>query len=169
LPTLRRLFEDWGETVCDIACLIGPEAGPLLPELLDAVAQDDYWDLQWAAADAIGSVASASPETLTALRNALAHDSGIVRSAACNAFSRIGEPAVVTLLEWFEAEADPKSREWIAAALSRMGPIARSAVPPCDPNCKATHTASVSGRNRSSRNRKRSPSAVGAYGNIGKQ
>ena len=35
--------------------------------------------------DAIGSVASASPETLTALRNALAHDSGIMRSAACNA------------------------------------------------------------------------------------
>lgn len=129
LPTLRRLFEDWGEAVCDIVYLMGPDAGPLLPELLDAMAQDDYWDLQWAAADAIGSVASANPQTMAALQKALAHESGIVRSAACNAFSRIGEPAVATLLEWFERETDPKLREGIAAALSRMGPIARSAIP----------------------------------------
>jgi HEAT repeat protein len=129
LPTLRRLFDDWGERVCDIAYLMGPDAGPLLPQLLDVLADDDYWDLQWAAADAIGSVASASPQTMAALQKALAHESGIVRSAACNAFSRIGEPAVVTLLEWFEVETDPKLREWIAAALSRMGPKARLAIP----------------------------------------
>jgi HEAT repeat protein len=129
LPTLRRLFEHCGETVCDIAHLMGPHAQPLLPELLDALAQDDYWDLQWAATDAIGSIASANQATMLALKEALAHESGIVRSAASRAFAGIGEPAVPFLLDVFETETDPKKRELVAAALAGIGPKARPAVP----------------------------------------
>src|SRR5262249_23044644 len=78
LPTLGRLFDAGDEeNVCDIACQMGPEARPLLPKLLNALARDDYWDLQWAAADAVGFVASADPESLEVLGAALAHKSSV--------------------------------------------------------------------------------------------
>jgi HEAT repeat protein len=129
LPTLDRQLEGNGENVCDIICLMGPEARPLLPKLLDALARDDYWDLQWAAADAIGHVASADPETLQALKAALAHQSGIVRSAAARALGRIGAPAVPPLLDMLAIEIDEKTQEWVAEALLQIGSPALAAVP----------------------------------------
>jgi HEAT repeat protein len=129
LPMLDREFDGNGEIVCDIVCEMGPEARPLLPKLLDALARDDYWDLQWAAADAIGRVASADPETLQALQKALAHKSGVVRSAAAKALANIGAPAVPLLIDMLSTDIDPKTQEWVADALSRMGPVALSAAP----------------------------------------
>jgi HEAT repeat protein len=129
LPTLDREFDGNGEIVCDIVCEMGPEARPLLPKLLDALARDDYWDLQWAAADAIGRVASADPETLQALQKALTHESGIVRSAAAKSLANIGASAVPLLIDMLSTDIDPKTQEWVADALSRMGPVATSAAP----------------------------------------
>jgi HEAT repeat protein len=130
LPTLDRQFDGNGENVCDIVCLMGPEARPLLPKLLDALARDDYWDLQWAAADAIGHVASADPEILQALKAAVfLHESGIVRSAAARAFARIGAPAVPLLLDMLAPEIDEKTQEWVAEALSQIGSPALAAPP----------------------------------------
>jgi HEAT repeat protein len=129
LPTLDKAFASCGETVCDLICEMGPEARSLLPKLLDALAQDDYWDLQWAAADAIGHVASADQETMQALKKALSHESGIVRSGAANALGRLGEPALPILLGMLAPDGDTKEQEWVAHALARMGPPALPAVP----------------------------------------
>jgi HEAT repeat protein len=129
LPTLDREFEDNGETVCDIVCLMGPAARPLLPKLLDALAQDDYWDLQWAAGDAIGHVASGDPETLAALQKALRHESGIVRSSAAKALARIGAPAVPMLIDMLASDTDLRTQEWVAEALAHMRSAAAAAAP----------------------------------------
>lgn len=130
LPVLDRLFENNGERVCDIVCELGPAARPLLPKLLNALAQDDYWDLQWAAVDAVGCVASGYPETLEALRAALTHASPIVQSAAANALGKTGEPAIPLLVEVLSNDAcDSKVQEYAAHALARMGPPAIGALP----------------------------------------
>jgi HEAT repeat protein len=129
LPTLERELDGNGELVCDLLCEMGPEARPLLPKVLDALARDDYWDFQWAATDAIGCIASADPETLQALRNALMHESGIVRSSATRGLANIGAPAVPILLDMLTTDTDAKTQEWVADALARMGPAAISAAP----------------------------------------
>src|SRR5262245_56645582 len=129
LPTLDRQFDGNGENVCDIVCLMGPEARPLLPKLLDALARADYWDLQWAAADAIGHVACADPGTLQALKAAALHESGIVRTAAVRAFGQIRAPSVALLLEMLAPEIDEKTQECAAVALSQIGSPALAAVP----------------------------------------
>lgn len=129
LPVLDRLFENNGESVCDIICQLGPVARPLLPKLLDALAQDDYWDLQWAAADAVGYIASADADTLDSLKVALTHNSPIVRSAAANALGRVGTPAIPLLVEMLSNDAyESKAQEYAAHALARMGPPAISAL-----------------------------------------
>ena len=117
LPTLDRQLDGNGENVCDIVCLMGPEARPLLSKLLDALAHPDYWDLQWAAADAIGHVASADPETLQALKEALGHESAIVRSAAARALGRIGAPAVPLLIDMLGGDTGAKTQSGLPRRL----------------------------------------------------
>ena len=73
---------------------------------------------------------SADDETLRALKHALAHKSGIVRSAAAKALAKIGQPAVPLLLDMLSPDVDDeKTQEWVAEALSPMGPAALAAVP----------------------------------------
>ena len=122
LPVLKELFAENGESVCDVIFLMGPVAAPLIPELVAALETED-WDLQWAAADALGAIASSAPETLTALAGAMEHDSPVVRSAAARAFVRIGEPATRTLCSILEG-VDLRAASWAADVLGHMGPKA---------------------------------------------
>jgi HEAT repeat protein len=98
LPHLARLFDDIvdAEVVCDAICEIGPAAAPLVDSVIQAL-QSDSWDLQWAAADALGLMASGDPRVVAALATALGHASPIVCSAAVAALAQIGEPALPAL------------------------------------------------------------------------
>lgn len=128
LPALARIFDDYEEAVCDVVCELGPAAAPLLPKLIEAMQNEDYWDLQWAAADALGAIASADPPVMEALLAALGHQSPIVRSAAGRALARVGAPAIPQLLTLVQAQDDPRAA-WAAFSLGEMGPAAVSAAP----------------------------------------
>jgi HEAT repeat protein len=125
LPHLARLFPDFGETVCDAISQIGPAAAPLIDQVLAALQSDD-WDLQWAAADALGSMGSSDPAALATLTAALGHESGIVASAAATALARIGAAAVPVLSDIL-LQPDDLRAEWAADALGRIGPAAGAA------------------------------------------
>jgi HEAT repeat protein len=125
LPHLARLFPDFGETVCDAITQIGPAAAPLIGQVLAALESDD-WDLQWAAADALGFMGSSNPAVLATLTAALGHDSSIVVSAAATALARIGAAAVPVLSDVLLQPEDPRA-EWAADALGRIGPAADAA------------------------------------------
>lgn len=127
LPVLERLFDRDGESVCDLICEIGPAAAPLLPKLVQALAEEN-WDLQWAAADALGAVASPDPHVMATLLDALAHPSFIVRPAAARALARTGAPAVPALRGLVVNRSDQRA-PWAAHALGHMGPAAAEALP----------------------------------------
>lgn len=129
LPHLARLLPDFGETVCDAITQIGPAAAPLLDQVLAALDSDDDWDLQWAAADALGCMGSSDPGTLAKLAKALGHESVIVVSAASAALARIGAAAVPVLSDILQHPDDPRA-EWAADALGRIGPAAGAAAEP---------------------------------------
>jgi len=126
LPALERIFDDYGESVCDLVCELGPAAAPLLPRLIRALAEED-WDLQWAAADALGAVASSQSEVMTVLLDALMHPSPIVRSAASKALARLGGAAVPALRQVVADGADRRA-PWAAFALGEMGAVAAEAL-----------------------------------------
>lgn len=126
LPALARAFEDHGEAVCDVICEIGPAASPLVHLLVRALEMDD-WDLQWAAADALGAIASSDPEVLEVLTTSLGHESPIVRSAAVRALAQIGSPAVPMLTAIVD-NLDDSRGEWAADTLGKMGHRADAAV-----------------------------------------
>ena len=128
LPHLARLFPDFGETICDAITQIGPAAAPLLDQVLAALESDD-WDLQWAAADALGCMGSSDPAVLAKLATALGHESVIVVSAAGAALARIGAAAVPILSDILLQPDDPRA-EWAADALGRIGPAAGAAAKP---------------------------------------
>jgi HEAT repeat protein len=128
LPHLARLFPDFGETICDAITQIGPAAAPLIDQVLAALESDD-WDLQWAAADALGCMGSIDPATLAKLAAALGHESVIVASAATTALARIGAAAVPILSDILLQPDDPRA-EWAADALGRIGPAAGAAAKP---------------------------------------
>lgn len=128
LPHLARLFPDFGETICDAITQIGPAAAPLLDQVLAALESDD-WDLQWAAADALGCMGSSDPAVLAKLAAALGHESVIVVSAAGAALARIGAAAVPILSDILLQPDDPRA-EWAADALGRIGPAAGAAAKP---------------------------------------
>lgn len=128
LPALARVFDEYGEAVCDVIYELGPAAAPLLPKLIVALQDQDSWDLQWAAADALGAIASADPPVMEALQTALGHQSPIVRSAAGRALARVGVPAIPQLLTLLQTQDDPRSA-WAAFSLGEMGPTAISSAP----------------------------------------
>lgn len=128
LPALARVFDDYDESVCDVICELGPAAAPLLPRLIEAMQDEDNWDLQWAATDALGSMASADPPVMAALLAALGRPSPVVRSAASRALARVGVAAIPQLLTLVQAQDDPRAG-WAAFSLGEMGPAAISAAP----------------------------------------
>jgi HEAT repeat protein len=127
VPVLEREFDDNGEAVCDVICEIGKVAAPLLPKLLQALGDDSYYDLQWAAADALGAVASDDSVVLDALGHALVHPSGIVSGAAARALANVGAAAVPMLVAHLTPPFTPHAAV-SASGLSCMGPAASSAV-----------------------------------------
>lgn len=127
LPALERVFDDNGEAVCDLVCTIGPAAAPLLPKLIGALSEEN-WDLQWAAADALGAVASSEPSVMETLVEALGHPSLIVRSASARALAQMGI-SVVPRLKALVANETDRRNAWAAYALGEMGLVAVEALP----------------------------------------
>jgi len=93
LAALQRRHPGFDESVCDFICELGPAAAPLAPELIAALAEQD-WDTSWAAADAPGAIASADAAVTATLRTAQDHPSAIVRAAAAHALGRLGPASV---------------------------------------------------------------------------
>jgi HEAT repeat protein len=119
-----------GDSVCDALCSIGPAAAPLRNDVLRLLEMDDYWDIHWGAADALGAIASDAPEVIASLVHALvSHKSGIVCTAAARALGRIGTSAVPALIHALE-QCDDDRRDWVADALGQIGPGAAAAVEP---------------------------------------
>jgi HEAT repeat protein len=127
LPALALEFEGNGESVCDLICSMKTAAAPLLPHLLEALANEDYWDLQWAAADALEAVASSTPDVMTALIKAMEHPSPRVSSASARALARAGAPAVPALLALLTT-GDDHDAAGAAYALGKMGAPAAPAI-----------------------------------------
>jgi HEAT repeat protein len=131
-PALAKLLESTksgtAEAACDVVHVIGPAAAPLVEHLLKALTIED-WDLQWAAADALGSIAAREPEVISALIIALGHKSNIVCGAAARALSAIGEKAIPSLLQAAQ-EGDDDRRAWAIDLLGHLGPQAKAAVKP---------------------------------------
>jgi HEAT repeat protein len=128
-PRLKALLENGElhpESFCDALYTIGPAAAPFTDELVRLLAEPD-WDTQWAAADALGSIASTHPASISALITALSHPSGIVRSAAVRALGQLGEAAVPYLIRVLR-EGDDEEKEWAADALGVIGTDASAAV-----------------------------------------
>lgn len=127
LPAIERIFDTYDEEACDVICELGPAAAPLLPKLIGALARED-WDLQWAAADALGALASTEPRVVEALLDALGHPSPIVRSASARALAGMGIAVVRRLRHIVGDPLDPRCA-WAASALGEMGLIAAEALP----------------------------------------
>lgn len=127
LPALALEFEDNGESVCDLICSMKTAAAPLLPLLLEALANEDYWDLQWAAADALEAVASSAPDVMVALIKAMQHPSPRVRSSSARALARAGAPAVPAILAVLTT-GDDHDAAGAAYALGKMGALAAPAI-----------------------------------------
>ena len=137
LPAIARIFHEYDESVCDVICELGPAAAPLLPHVIEALGTEN-WDLQWAAADALGAIASAEPAVLLALQQALGHPSPIVRSATARALARVGEPSIPLLVNLLQDPEDTRSA-WAAYALGEMGPVATAAAPQLRAGMRSPH------------------------------
>jgi HEAT repeat protein len=126
VPAMRRVFDAYGEGVCDLICELGPAASPLITDVIQALAEEN-WDLQWAAADALQAIASSDQTVLRPLLDALAHPSPIVRSAAARALAAAGMVAVRPLTDLL-VDASDRRASLAAYALGEMGPTAAQAL-----------------------------------------
>lgn len=128
IPVLSQQFEDDGERICDICYEMGHAASPLLPKLLEALSADDYWDLQWAASDAIGKVATGNPDVVPSLLAAMTHESPIVLASVARSLACVGLAAVEPLMELAQSDHAIK-RNYAIYALGKLGHQAAQAVP----------------------------------------
>lgn len=126
IPALRRVFENDGEGVCDLICELGPAARALLPDVIQALAEEN-WDLQWAAADALQAIASSDADVLRSLLEAFDHPSPIVRSASARAVAAAGATAVPPLNALLLDVSDPRA-SLAAFSLGMIGPAATGAL-----------------------------------------
>jgi len=128
VPVLADMIAENGEEVCDLICEMGAAAAPLLPQVIAALESEDNWDLQWAAADALGVIAAQSPQAVATLVKSLRHDSPVVRGASAHALVTVGAPAVSALIEVLAQDGDSR-HAWAADILGRIGHHAAAAVP----------------------------------------
>jgi len=126
VPALRRVFEDNSENVCDLICELGPAAQALIPDVIQALAEEN-WDLQWAAADALRAIASSDAEVLRSLLEAFDHPSPIVRSASARALAAAG-PLAVQPLDALLLDVSDSRASLAAFALGEIGPAATGAL-----------------------------------------
>jgi HEAT repeat protein len=138
LPRLKALLDDaeiLPESFCDVLYQIGPAAAPLAADVVALMSSSD-WDTQWAAADALGAIASSDSVCISALIAALQHPSGIVRGAAVRSLANIGKSAVKPLMESLRSE-DPELQEMAADALGVIGTDAQDAMQELQPLLKS--------------------------------
>lgn len=126
VPALRRVFKDNGEGVCDLICELGPAAQALIPDVIQALAEEN-WDLQWAAADALRAISSSDAAVLSSLLEAFDHPSPIVRSASARAMAAAGATAVRPL-DALLLDASDARASLAAFALGEIGPGATDAL-----------------------------------------
>jgi HEAT repeat protein len=127
LPVIARVFDEIPEAACDLISEIGPAAGPLVDQVISAL-EDDDWDMQWAAADALGAIASDAPHVVETLIRVLAHPSPIVKGSVCRGLAKVG-PTVLPILEKILGDSSDVRAEWAADAIGRMGYRGAEAAP----------------------------------------
>jgi len=98
------LKDDNLESACHALCELGPMALPFAARLLDLVeGEADYWDLAWAAMDALGIMGPSAKEFLPRIERLRSHPSGLVRARTEIAIHCInGEAVVDRQREWGE-------------------------------------------------------------------
>jgi HEAT repeat protein len=126
LPVLIQNFDDDGERICDLCCEMGSAAAPLLPKLLEALANGDSWDLQWAAADAIGMVCVANAAVIPDLLAAMNHKSPTVLGVVARSLAAVGPAALEPLMALAQSDHTIK-RNYAIYALGKMGREAKKA------------------------------------------
>jgi HEAT repeat protein len=90
-PLIERLLKDDDlEAASDALCRLGPAALPYAARLLDLIEGDpDYWDLAWAAVDALGMMGPSAKEFLPRVERLRSHPSGLVKARTDIAIRRI--------------------------------------------------------------------------------
>jgi hypothetical protein len=126
LPVLIQNFDDDGERICDLCCEMGSAAGALLPKLLKALANGDSWDLQWAAADAIGMVCVGNAAVIPDLLAAMNHESPTVLGGVARSLAAVGPAALAPLMALAQSDHTIK-RNYAIYALGKMGREAKKA------------------------------------------
>jgi hypothetical protein len=92
----RMLKDDDLESASDTLCWLGPAALPYAARLLDLVeGEPDYWDLAWAAVDALGMMGPSAKEFLPRIERLRSHPSGLVKARTNIAIRRINGEVVV--------------------------------------------------------------------------
>ena len=131
IDAIRELLQNESADVRTSAALaasgLAPHSIDALPELVDALAADD-WQLRAAAAHALGALGPGAEDALPALAHALRDRDWGVAEQVVEALSTIGKPAVPVLVDALGDPALPV--RWGAVrALGRIGADAETAVP----------------------------------------
>jgi HEAT repeat protein len=115
------------ESACDIIAELGPAGAGFLPHLQECLREGDA-DLKWAAASAMAALGPNATAAIPELLKSLGDQSGLIAGNAALALSQMGEPAVAPLTRSL-SDDNPRTREFAADALGRMGTAAKSTVP----------------------------------------
>jgi HEAT repeat protein len=141
VPALERFLHRGnltdGPILCDTISTIGPAAAPLTRYVVKLLKSGD-WDVQWAAADALGAIVPSDPETIGVLIDFLGHDSNLVAGSSVAALAKVGVKAVPALIEATKS-GSARQREFAADALGRIGPPAKDAIETLKKLLKSEH------------------------------
>lgn len=125
LPLLMERLADGDEYAqrgaCEAMTLLGPDAGPAVPLLVNTMAEATGVLLPEALARALGAAASGAVLSLIA---ALGHKSPKVRIGVLDALARIGpaaESAVPALIERLQVEDNLAVQQFVGEVLARCG------------------------------------------------
>src|SRR5262249_34684500 len=105
---------------------VGPAAKDAVPALAEALQCEDYWDLQWAASDALCAIGVEAKAAIPTLVSALKRPA--TAQWASKVLGRIGPAAVPALIDGLRA-GEAQTCEWAADALGQIGQSASPAVP----------------------------------------
>jgi HEAT repeat protein len=125
LAELFKIVQGWAarQEVLETLATIAPREA--LPLIIQAMNKDPDGNVRLGAAGLLGRLRPVSAETVSALHD-VARGKGPVRLAALVALGQLGaeaRPAVSTLRQVLQADADPLSRKAAAEALANIDPV----------------------------------------------
>jgi HEAT repeat protein len=128
LPILLARVQKTGpEDIFTLSIIAQIDPAAATPTLLKSIKSPDA-KVRANAADLLGDAKPASESVVSALGAALQDSEREVRKQAAGSLLRIGAPAVPVLLKALQGK-NKEATAWAAAALAKMGPDAKEAVP----------------------------------------